>query len=222
MTTRDPASGAPQTIAVLGATGRTGRRTVEYALDEGLAVRALARRPAELAAVAHPRLTVVAGDATDATTVARLVDGVDAVVSTLGGGTTAEPGTTRSTAVAHIARALEAAGRPAGRVVIVAGGGILDAPAGGLRQEQPTFPAIFRHVSAEHRRAWEVVRDTGLAWTMVCTGDIVPGARTREYRALADRMPEGGRRIAIEDLADFILGELRAPRFVRRRVGLAY
>jgi putative NADH-flavin reductase len=39
---------------------------------------------------------------------------------------------------------------------------------------------------------------------------------------LADLMPEGGRRISIEDLADFILGELRAAAFVRRRVGLAY
>lgn len=222
MTASDGAASPPRTIAILGATGRTGRRTVQYALDDGLTVRALARQPADLTDLAHPRLTVHEGDATDAGAVASLVAGVDAVVSTLGGGTTAEPGRTRSMAAAHIAAGLAASGRADGRVVIVAGGGILDAPGGGLRQEQPAFPAIFRHVSAEHRRAWEAVRETALAWTMVCTGDIVPGQRTRDYRALADRMPDGGRRISIEDLADFMLGELREPRYVRRRVGLAY
>lgn len=212
-----PPGAAPRSIALLGATGRTGRRVAEYALADELAVRALARVPAALAALAHPGLTVVEGDALDARVVAELVAGADAVVSALGGGTTAEP-----MAAAHVAAALAADGRSTGRVVVVAGGGILDALAGGLRQEQPTFPAIFRHVSAEHRRAWEVLRETSLAWTMVCTGDIVPGARTGEYRALADRMPEGGRRISIEDLAGFIVAELRGPRFVRRRVGLAY
>lgn len=207
-------------FAVLGATGRTGRRVVEYALAAGHTVHALARRPAALADLAHPRLTVVAGDATNPAAVARLLDGVGAVVSALGGGTMAEPGITRSAGVRTVADALVAHGTPEARVLVVAGGGILDAPGGGLRQDQPGFPAVFRAVSGEHRRAWEAVRDTGLAWTMVCTGDIVPGERTGRYRHLPDVMPEGGRRISVEDLADFLLAELEAGRYVRRRVGL--
>ncbi|CAA9303145.1 MAG: hypothetical protein AVDCRST_MAG11-975, partial [uncultured Gemmatimonadaceae bacterium] len=66
MTIPDTTAGAPRTVAVLGATGRTGRRAVEYALADGLAVRALARTPADLADLAHPRLAVAQGDATDA------------------------------------------------------------------------------------------------------------------------------------------------------------
>jgi uncharacterized protein YbjT (DUF2867 family) len=88
---------------VLGATGRTGRRVVEYALAEGRAVRALARDPAALEALAHPRLAVVAGDARDPAAVAEVVAGAAAVVSALGGGTTADPGTTRSEGVRHAA-----------------------------------------------------------------------------------------------------------------------
>lgn len=209
-------------IAVLGATGRTGRRLVEYALAHGRAVRALARTPEALADLAHPRLTVVGGDARDADAVAAAVGDAEAVCSALGGGTTANPGTTRADGVRHAAAALVARGTPDARLVIVAGGGILDADGGGLRQERPTFPAVFRAVSAEHRRAWEAVRDGPLAWTCVCTGDIVPGERTGVWRALADRMPEGGRRISVEDLAAFMLAELDARRYVRRRVGLAY
>jgi putative NADH-flavin reductase len=56
---------------------------------------------------------------------------------------------------------------------------------------------------------------------MVCTGDIEPGERTRVYRTAPDVMPEGGRRISVEDLADFLLAELGAGRYVRRRAGLA-
>jgi putative NADH-flavin reductase len=208
-------------LAVLGATGRTGRRVVEYALAAGRPVRALARTPADLDDLAAPALTVVQGDATDPAAVARLLDGAGPVVSALGGGTTADPGRTRSEGVRRVAEALAARGTPAERLLVVAGGGILDAPDGRLRQDQPAFPAVFRLVSDEHRRAWEAVRDTELAWTMVCTGDIVPGARTGHYRHLPDVMPEGGRRITVEDLADFLLAELAAGQYVRRRVGLA-
>ena len=215
----------PRPLAVLGATGRTGRRVVEYALAAGRPVRALARRAADLDDLSAPPLAVVEGDATDPAAVRRLLDGAGPVISALGGGTTADPGTTRSEGVRRVAEALAALGRPAERLLVVAGGGILDAepgnPAAGLRQDRPAFPAVFRRVSEEHRRAWEAVRDTGLAWTMVCTGDIVPGARTGRYRHLPDVMPEGGRRIAVEDLADFLLAELDAGRYVRRRVGLA-
>lgn len=220
-----PGDESPPPLAVLGATGRTGRRVVEYALAAGHTVRALARHPAALDALAHPRLTIVPGDATDPAAVARLLDGAESVISALGGGTTADPGTTRSVGVRTVAEQLAARGTPGARVLAVAGGGILDAqagdPGGALRQDQPGFPAVFRLVSEEHRRAWEAVRDTELAWTMVCTGDIVPGARTGRYRHCADLMPEGGRRITVEDLADFLLVELGAGRYVRRRVGLA-
>lgn len=211
-------------LAVLGATGRTGRRVVEYALAEGRPVRALARDPAALADLAGdsaPALTVVPGDVLDASALAHLLDGAGPVVSALGGGTTADPGTTRSEGVRRVAAALAARGTPEARLLVVAGGGILDAPNGGLRQDQPGFPAVFRAVSEEHRRAWEAVRGTRLAWTMVCTGDIVPGPRTGRARHAADVMPEGGRRITIDDLAGFLLAELAAGDYVRRRVGLA-
>lgn len=209
----------PRTIAVLGATGRTGRRFVEYALADGHAVRALARTPAKLDDLPHPRLTVLAGDATDPAAVAALVGGSDAVVSALGGGTLTDPGAARSDGVRHAAAAMAAQG--IARFVGVAGGGILDLPGVGLRHERPGYPEAFRHVSREHLRTWQALRDTALTWTLACTGDILPGTRTGAYRVLADQMPEGGRRISIEDLADFLLRELVETRFPQRRVGVA-
>lgn len=209
----------PLTLAVLGATGRTGRRLVEYALADGHTVRALARDPAALDALAQPRLTVRAGDARDPHAVDALVAGSDAVASALGGGTLADPGTARSEGARLAAAAMARHGVT--RFVGVAGGGILDLPGVGLRNERPGYPEAFRQVTREHLATWVALRDTGLAWTLACTGDIVPGARTGAYRVLPDRMPEDGRRISVEDLADFLLRELTDPRFPGRRVGVA-
>ena len=209
----------PLRLAVLGATGRTGRRLVEYALADGHAVRALARDPAALDALAHPRLDVRGGDATDAAAVDALVAGCDAVVTALGGGTLADPGRARSDGVRHAAAAMARHG--VARLVGVAGGGILDLPGVGLRNQRPGYPEAFRHVTQEHVATWAALRDTGLAWTLACTGDIVPGERTGVYRVLPDEMPEGGRRISVENLADFLLRETVEGRFPERRVGVA-
>ena len=214
-----PPMPSPLRLAVLGATGRTGRRLVEIALADGHAVHALARDPAALAALAHPALTVQAGDARDAAAVDRLVAGCDAAISALGGGTRTEPGTARSDGARNAATALLRHG--ASRFVGVAGGGILDLPGVGLRHDRPGYPEAFRHVSREHLAAWHALRATDATWTLACTGDIVPGARTDAYRVLPDVMPEGGRRITIDDLVDFLLREVVAPRFPNRRVGVA-
>lgn len=70
-------------IAVLGATGATGREIVRQALFQGHQVTALVRRP-EALGVTHDELSVVVGDATDDQVIADLVPGHDAVIASLG------------------------------------------------------------------------------------------------------------------------------------------
>ena len=70
-------------VLVVGATGSIGRLVVEEAVRQGCAVRALVRNPAKA-----PRLPsearVVLGDVTRPDTLSNAVDGVDAIVFTLG------------------------------------------------------------------------------------------------------------------------------------------
>jgi putative NADH-flavin reductase len=205
-------------IALFGATGRVGSRLLEYALADGHAVRALVRDPAKLSA--RPGLEVLQGDVLDADGVARTIAGTDAVLSGLGGAGLGDPGEAQSRGMRNIVAAMTQHGVT--RVLGVAGGGILDSEHGGLRHDQPTFPAIFRKVSERHQEAWLAMKDSDLEWTMVCTPDIVPGERTGIYRCLDERLPEGTASISVEDVADFLLGEMTAKRHVRRRVGLGY
>jgi len=108
------------------------------------------------------------------------------------------------------------------RVLGVAGGGILNSVDGGLRHDQPSFPAVFKKVSSRHKEAWHAMRDSNLDWTMIATGDIVPGERTGVYRTLEEYLPEGGRRISVEDVADFLLRALRDGLHLQKRVGAGY
>jgi len=205
-------------IALFGATGRVGSRFIEYALADGHTVRALVRDTTKLAPRAG--LELVQGDVLDAAAVARVIAGTDAVVSGLGGAGVEDPGEAQSQGMRNIVAGMARHGVQ--RVLGVAGGGILDSLNGGLRHDQPTFPAVFRKVSDRHKQAWHAMRDSGLDWTMVATGDIVPGERTGVYRTLEDLLPEGARRISVEDVADFLIRELIERKHLQRRVGAGY
>ncbi|MBL0937897.1 MAG: NAD(P)H-binding protein [Gemmatimonadaceae bacterium] len=152
--------------------------------------------------------------------VTHTVTGADAVVSALGGAGVEAPGDAQSQGMRNIVAAMHTCGVT--RVLGVAGGGILNAASGGLRQDQPTFPEVFRKVSARHKEAWQAMHDGNVDYTMVATGDIVPGDRTGVYRTLEDFLPEGGRRISVEDVADFLLRALTQGLHVRKRVGAGY
>lgn len=205
-------------LAVFGGTGRVGGRFIEYALADGHTIKALARDPNKLAP--RPGLEVVKGDVLDAATVASVIAGADAVVSGLGGAGVEDPGEAQSQGMRNIVAGMQQQG--VRRVLGVAGGGILNSVDGGLRHDQPSFPAVFKRVSARHKEAWHAMRDSNLDWTMIATGDIVPGERTGVYRTLEEYLPEGGRRISVEDVADLLLRALRDGLHLQKRVGAGY
>ena len=69
------------TIALLGATGRTGRQVIAQAPARSVKIKALARDPSKLAGLG---LEVVAGDVRDEAALRRLFTCTDAVISALG------------------------------------------------------------------------------------------------------------------------------------------
>lgn len=148
-------------LAVLGATGRTGRLVVEQALAAGHHVRVLARSPAKLG-ITHEQLEVRTGDATDPAAVRALVQDRDAVISALG--PVSKTVDVCSTAAKHVI----AAG--ARRYVSVSGAG-LDVP--GDQKDLPgkivsfmvrnISPGLFQDKVLEH----QLLASSSLQWTLV-------------------------------------------------------
>lgn len=71
-----------QTILILGATGRTGQHAVDKALEAGLKVHVLARRP-EAVSQKHENLTVFDGTPENRADLKPAISGVDAVLCTM-------------------------------------------------------------------------------------------------------------------------------------------
>ena len=87
-------------IAVVGATGATGRRVVKHALAHGHFVTAVARHPERLSSA--DRLAFVRGDVLSPGGLTGALDGVDAAISCIGPEKNLSPGTLMSVGVASI------------------------------------------------------------------------------------------------------------------------
>ena len=96
------------TLALLGATGKTGRHFLADALDEGYQVKALVRDPAALTDET-PNLTIVPGNALNEADIAQVVRGSDAVISLLGQDKQSDPWLL-TTAVQNVINAMQAEG----------------------------------------------------------------------------------------------------------------
>lgn len=87
-------------IAVVGATGRTGRSVVARALAEGHFVTAVARHPERLAPAEC--LTLVRGDVISPGGLKGVLDGMEAVISCIGPDRNLRPGTLMSSGIGNI------------------------------------------------------------------------------------------------------------------------
>lgn len=195
-------------IAVLGASGRTGRLVVERALEKGHAVRALVRSPEKLK-LTHERLDVVRGDATDREAVARVVEGTDAVVSALG--PTSERKDVCSVATEHV---IAASPR---RYVVVSGAG-LDVP--GDRKDVPgkIISFLIRTISPalvrDKERELSLLQSSAVPFVLVRPPGLLDRPAKGRVRSSLERAP--GASIPRADLAAFLLECVEGDAFVRK------
>lgn len=202
-------------LFLIGATGRTGNWILKSALAHGHEVMALVREHAgqPISArldVSHPNLKLIAGDLLNFPNLDQLLRGQDALLSALNS-PVVEEGTRRVIAASQLAGVT--------RFMGVAGGGILQLDDQRLRRERPGYPEVFLKSSHGHFNAWKALEASMLEWTLVCTPDLLDAPATGRARALADFMPEGLRSVSCGDVAEFMMGELVARRFSRKRVG---
>jgi putative NADH-flavin reductase len=103
-------------ILVPGATGSVGQQVVEQALERGHQVVAIARNPAALT-IEHPGLTKVSANILNAPDVVPLLEGVDAVISTVGIGASKSPTTLYSAGTKNLLEGMRAHG--VSRLVVI-------------------------------------------------------------------------------------------------------
>jgi uncharacterized protein YbjT (DUF2867 family) len=205
---------APPKILVLGATGGTGRLIVRQALARGDDVTALVRSPEKARDLEGAKL--VAGDARDEAALRKALEGRDAVVSALG--TPASPFrevTLLSTATRALVSAMK--GEQVARLVCITGLGAGDSTGhGGFVFDHVIFPLLLRHVYADKNRQEAIVRDSGLDWVLVRPSVLNDKPGRDKVRTLTDLSGFHGGSISRQDVATFVLDQLRADTWLRR------
>lgn len=144
------------TVLVVGATGSIGRLVVEEALRQGHVVRALVRTPAKLPREAQ----VVLGDVTRPDTLAGAVEGVDAIVFTLGSDGAGKVGA-ESVDYGGVRNILAALGSRTARIALMTSIGVTNGP------------GSYNRTTEAHdwkRRSERLVRASGLPYTIVRPG----------------------------------------------------
>lgn len=202
---------------ILGATGRVGSRILAHALADGHQVTALVRSAHKVQQRSN-QLTVLQGDACHAEDIGRSLQGVDAVISCLG----TDGGTVLTEATPQLVEAMKKCG--VSRIVTVGTAGILQSRThpGLLRYEAPDARRSSTRAAEEHRRAWEGLAASGLAWTVVCPTYLPDGEALGTYRVERDVLPDGGISISVGDTAAFTYRVACEGEYIGCRVGIAY
>jgi len=195
------------TVAVLGATGATGRHVVSAALQRGYRVVAPVRRAGTFA----PREgldEVTWPEVTDVSTLTRALRGANVVISALGGADKG-PTTVCTDGIRTAVTAMKAAG--VARLIAVSAHGVLE-----THDKSLYSLAAWTNV-AERMRDKEtmepLITASGLNWTIVRPPKLSNHDEIGKYRAGTDLPIRLWSSIGRADLAAFLLDEAETPRY---------
>jgi putative NADH-flavin reductase len=194
-------------LLILGATGATGQHLVELALAEGHDVTAIVRDPSKVT-TKHERLHVVKGLATVPAELEPALAGKDAVLSAIG------PRSSKDPVCADAAAAVVAAMKKQGvaRVVWLSASGVGDSRDTAVDASfvfgRIIMPLFLKHPYANHAKAEETLRASGLKWTVLRPLQLVDKPTGSPATATLPGVKPGALKIARRDVAAFMLKEL--------------
>jgi putative NADH-flavin reductase len=218
-------------LTIFAATGGIGRQVLEQAVAAGHDVTAVVRKPRKLSG----EVRIVTADlaAPDPAALETAVGGADAVLSGLGPRSKSEAGIT-SQGTRAIVQAMKAT--DVRRVVVVSAAPIGTVPSPGRPKPpkhdpgdgffmrnmfSPFIKAALRKPYADLALMEDILRDSGMAWTVVRPPRLTDKPLTGTYRTAYGRNLRGGFFISRADVAHLMLRVLEQPETIRQVIGIA-
>jgi putative NADH-flavin reductase len=207
-------------IVVFGASRGVGSKVVEQALEAGHVVTAFVRSP-EKFGITHANLAVFKGDSMDTTAVEKVIEGHEAVISTLGPTRPPVP-QMMETSAKNIVAAMNKHGVQ--RLVSTTGAGIRQP------EDEPKFIDRFigfllnllvKDVVLDSAENVKTIQASDLEWTIVRFPRLMDGEHTRKYR-VGFVSKDSGTQISRADGADFVLKELTEKKWLRKLPLVSY
>ncbi|SIM52132.1 NAD(P)-dependent oxidoreductase [Micromonospora cremea] len=219
-------------LTIVAATGGIGRHLVEQAVAGGHEVTAVARHPRDLPA--GVRAVAVDFAQPDMPALASTVRGADAVLSALGPrDPRADVGIT-SRGTRAIVAAMQA--EHVRRIIIVSAAPVGPVPVPGQptpSKHDPGDGFFMRHLGSRFARTLfgrhyadlavteQILRDSGLEWTVSRPPKLTDKPLTRTYRTALNRNIRGGFSVPRADVAHHMLAMVNQPETTKQIVGIA-
>jgi putative NADH-flavin reductase len=190
-------------LLILGASGGTGRLLVAQAIAAGHRVTAVSRHPGRIG-TSHANLTISTGDvAGDPGVILKLLPGHDAVLSTLGNGSSLSPHALMARSSANVIPAMERLGPR--RLVWLSSYGVGPDYDGATGMARLFFSTLLRGIYADKALGEAAVRGSGLEWTLVNPVMLTNDPAIPKYRALEGLRGVSGAKIPRANVAAFML-----------------
>lgn len=208
-------------IAVIGANGRTGRIVVRDALARKHQVIAVARTD-EVSAPDDDHLINARADVRDPDALMRALEGANAVISTLGVGTSRAPTDVYSTGIRNALGAMQSTGATKLAVIsAVPAGPWAEQPMLQRRIALPILQRIFGATYDDMRRMEAILRETTeVDWIAIRPPRLVDKRPNDAYRIDARPLAHAGA-ITYADLATALLDSLTRQDLYRRAAYVA-
>jgi putative NADH-flavin reductase len=202
-------------LAIFGATGGTGLQIVEQALQMGHEITVLARDPKKLGEL-QSKLRIITGNVLEQADVEKTLEGAEAVICSLGT-TSSNPKDIVSAGTKNIIAGMK--NKNIKRLIVVTSLGVGDS------KDQVPFAfkmlmnTVLKNVMADKNVQEDLVKESGLEYTIVRPGGLSNSAKTGTYTVGTDKSIRAGQ-VSRADVADFILRELVAKKFLRQTVAI--
>jgi putative NADH-flavin reductase len=209
-------------VLIIGASKGIGLEATRQALEGGHRVRALARSVVGKA-LSAPNLESIQGDALDRRDVEAALDGIDAVIQTLGVSSLGDlfrPVDLFSSATGILLSAMEA--RAMKRLICVTGFGAGDSRPSISPLQRLPFQIMFGRAYADKSEQERLIRNSSLEWTIARPGVLTNGKRTRRYRILREASEWRNGIISRSDVADFLVRQIDDRTCIHRTPVLIY
>ncbi len=203
-------------IAVIGGGGRTGQYVVSQLLEKGFQLKLLLRNPQDFH-IESSSIEIIKGDVMDPAAVGSLIEGCDAVISTVGQRKDEPLVSSQATLnILNTIRKILQGGKHV-RYISVAGLNV-DTPFDKKSPETRTatewmktnFPAIHD----DRQKAYRILSESGLDWILVRVPFIDFTSDRAEIKADLEDSP--GKKISAADIAGFLIGQLSDDKYLRK------
>jgi len=203
-------------VVVIGGSSGIGLETVKLALERDHTVRAFARSASGID-LDHPKLEKFDGDALDRDSVEAALDGVDAVVQTLGiklnpgtvlGGTELFSKATRILIPAMKTKGVE-------RLITVTGYGAGDSGETMNPLNRIGFNAVFARIYADKSIQETMIKDSDLDWT-IARPVVLTGGKCGSYNVRVEPSDWAMGMISRAGVADFLVSEIENPQHIQQ------